>query len=115
MFESDVLTRKLAERLGIELPGTRRLLQLIPTLTSVTQHFPSSPFFSSCCCELNEVFGVAVLLEKVSDKLEIGYLEHTNNTSVNQERIRIRIGSGYGYEIRIRIQEGKITHKITKS
>ena len=84
MFERDVLTRKLAERLGIELPGTRRLLlqlQLIPPLTSVTQHFPF-PFFSSCCGGLNEVFCVAVLLEKVSDKLEIGYLEHTNKQSV---------------------------------
>jgi hypothetical protein len=79
VFERDVLTRKLAERLGIELPGSRRLLQLI---TSVTQHFPSPFFFSSCCSGLNEVFGVAVLLEKVSYKLEIGYLEHTNKTSV---------------------------------
>jgi hypothetical protein len=75
VFERYVLTRKLAERLGIELPGTRRLL--LQLITSVTQHFPS-PFFSSCCGGLNDVFGVAVLLEKVSDKLEIGYLEHTN-------------------------------------
>jgi hypothetical protein len=78
VFERDVLTRKLAERLGIELPGTRLLLQqLIPPLTSVTQHF-----FSSCCGRLNDAFGVAVLLEKVSDKLEIGYLEHTNKRFV---------------------------------
>ncbi len=82
MFERDVLTSKLAERLGIEQPGTRRLLQLIPPLTSVTQHFPS-PIFFSCCGGLNDVFGVAVLLEKVSDKLEIGYLEHTNKRSVS--------------------------------